>query len=616
MISSAEIVKKYIQFFKDRGHEQIANSPLVLQNDPTTLFTSSGMQPLVPYLLGEPHPQGTRLVNVQNCFRALDIEEVGDNRHDTFFRMLGNWSLGDYFKKEEIPWFWEFLTNELKLPKEKLYITVFEGRGDIPQDEEAVLLWKEILKNEGLNPEERIFYYSDKSNWWSRAGVPEKMPTGEPGGPSSEVFYEFTQVPHDPKFGKKCHPNCDCGRFMEIGNAVFMQYIKQEDGSFKPLPKNNIDFGGGLERLAAAVYDAPDIFMSDLYSNIIETIKKVTKKDYEDKYQAPMRIIADHLKASCYFIADTVLPSNKEQGYILRRLLRRTAVKMHQLNDGRLDVTAFKEICDAVLISEEVIDERTSLANHKDTIYEVITDEINRFSKTLERGLKEVEKNVENIDEKAFDLFQSYGFPFELLEEIVEEKGKTVNKERFQDQLRKHKEQSRTASAGKFRGGLADHQERTIMGHTATHLMHQALRDVLGNHVHQTGSNITTERIRFDFNYDQKLTDEQIKQVEDMVNEKIKDNLPVHFEMIPTEEAQKMGAIGLFMDTYGNTSKIYFIGDTTKSYKDAYSIEFCGGPHVESTKVLKNFKIFKQENLGKNQKRLYAIVDTELRHDV
>ncbi len=609
MISSAEIVKKYITFFKDRGHVQIPNSPLVLQNDPTTLFTSSGMQPLVPYLLGEPHPQGTRLVNVQNSIRTQDIEEVGDNRHTTFFRMLGNWSLGDYFKKEEIPWFWEFLTKELKLSKEKLYITVFSGIGDIPKDEEAVLIWNEVLKKEGLNPEERMYYYSDKSNWWSRSGIPANMPPGEPGGPSSEVFYEFTNVKHDTRYGEKCHPNCDCGRFMEIGNSVFMQYVKQEDGSFKPLPKNNIDFGGGLERLAAAIHNNPDVFTTDLYSPIISEIEKYSNKTYtEENNKAAMRVIADHIKAAAFLIIDTIRPSNKEHGYILRRLIRRAAVKMHHLGEG-ITPGSFSSLVDEVLRIEEQIDQKMSHEKNRTTVVQVIEEEMTRFEKTLDKGLHEVEKNVARLDEIAFDLYQSYGFPFEILEELAKQKGTKLDKEKFQQKLEDHKSQSRTASAGKFRGGLADHQERTIMGHTATHLLHQALRDVLGKHVHQTGSNITTERVRFDFNYEQKLTDDQLKQVEDIVNQKIRENLPVHYEMIPTEKAKNMGAIGLFEDTYAETSKIYFIGDTSKSYNNAYSIEFCGGPHVEHTSVIKNFKIIKQENLGGNQKRLYAVIN-------
>lgn len=608
MISSADIVKKYINFFKERGHSEITNAPLILQNDPTTLFTSSGMQPLVPYLLGEPHPQGTRLVNVQNCFRAVDIDEVGDNRHTTFFRMLGNWSLGDYFKKDEIPWLWEFLTKEMQLPKEKLYITVFEGISDIPKDEEAVSIWTEILQKEGLDPHDRIYYYSDKSNWWSRSGIPSKMPPGEPGGPSTEVFFEFSNIDHDPQYGEKCHPNCECGRFLEIANSVFMQYVKKQDGSFQPLPKNNIDFGGGLERLAAATIDNPDIFLTDLYQSIISAIENATHKKYENSGKAPMRIIADHLKAAVYLIINNITPANKEHGYILKRLLRRSSVKMHQLTGGRLSTDLFQPVIDAVFITEEPQDQRINTTVYKQLVKDVIDNEINRFAKTLDRGLKEVEKNLDRINDEAFNLYQSYGFPFEILEEIVKDKGKTVDKVKFYSQLKQHQEQSRMASAGKFRGGLADHQEQTIKGHTATHLLHQALRDVLGDHVYQTGSNITTERIRFDFNYDQKLTDEQLQKIENMVNAKIRENLPVHFEMLPTKKALEMGAIGLFEDTYADTSKIYFIGDTSGSYQDAYSIEFCGGPHVEHTNVLKNIKILKQENLGKNQKRLYAIV--------
>ena len=609
MISSSEIVKKYINFFKKQGHTQIANSPLVLQNDPTTLFTSSGMQPLVPYLLGEKHPEGKRLVNVQNAIRTQDIEEVGDNRHTTFFRMLGNWSLGDYFKKEEIPWLWTFLTKELNLPKEKLYITVFEGIGDIPKDIEAVEIWTEILKSEGMNPKERIYYYSDKSNWWSRSGIPSKMPIGEPGGPSTEVFYEFSNVAHDLRFGAKCHPNCDCGRYMEIANSVFMQYKKVEDGSFKSLPKNNIDFGGGLERMAAAVYDTPDVFNTDLYLPIIKSLEELTGKSYKDpKNKNHMRVIADHLKASVYLIIDNVTPSHKEHGYILRRLIRRCAVKIHSLNEGSLQTNLIDTLIKEILNLEEEIDEKIDKNTHFTLVKEVMSEEINRFSKTLVRGLKEVEKNLDNLENSAFELYQSYGFPLEILKEIATEKGKTLNDKLFYEQLQKHKDSSRSASAGKFRGGLADHQEKTIMGHTATHLLHQAIRDVLGDHVHQTGSNITTDRIRFDFNYDEKLTDEQINKIEKLVNEKITKNLPVHYEIIPTKKAKNLGAIGLFMETYGDMSKIYFIGDTSVSYKNAYSIEFCGGPHVQNTDILKSFKIMKQENLGKNQKRLYAIV--------
>lgn len=634
-MKAAELLNRYLSFFEARGHKRIANSPLVLVNDPTTLFTSSGMQALIPYLLGEEHPSGTRLVNVQNCIRSQDIDEVGNNRHTTFFRMLGNWSLGDYFKDEQLPWFFEFLTDNdkgLGLDPNHLYVTVFAGdeTNNIPKDTKSAAIWKKLFAEKGIEAKEvelgdeetgavkgmqdgRIFFYGVNKNWWSRSGVPANMPEGEPGGPDSEVFYDFG-TPHDPAYGKHCHPNCDCGRFIEIGNSVFMQYLKQKDGTFKELPKKNVDFGGGMERLAAAKNHNPDVFKTDLYANIIATIEEVSSRSYDDpSATAAMRIIADHLKAATFLMIDGVTPSNKEQGYVLRRLLRRAAVKMHQLHGGLTPVAGFQAICDAVLEKEAELDDRISRSKEREHIFPIMADELEKFGKTLERGLKELEKNIDRLDEIAFDLYQTHGFPFEIIEELAKERGKNVSKSRFEEALKKHRELSRTASAGMFKGGLADHQERTIMGHTATHLMHQALRDVLGSHVHQTGSNITTDRVRFDFNYETKLTDEQIKKVEDIVNEKIRENLPVHYELIETKKAHELGAIGLFMDTYGEKSKIYFIGgDNPHSDKaKAYSVEFCGGPHVDFTGELKSFKIIKQENLGKNQKRLYAVVNPE-----
>lgn len=625
-MKAEQILSRYLAFFEEREHKRIANAPLVLVNDPTTLFTSSGMQALIPYLLGEVHPSGKRLVNVQNCIRSQDIEEVGDNRHTTFFRMLGNWSLGDYFKKEQLPWFFEYLTNEEKglgLDPTRLYVTVFAGDNQIPRDEESIEIWQNLFKEKGLDAtviedaeekgmqDGRIFTYGVKKNWWSRAGVPENMPAGEPGGPDSEVFYDFG-TPHDPQYGEFCHPNCDCGRFMEIGNSVFMQYQKQEDGTFKELPQRNVDFGGGLERLAAAKNHNPDVFTTDLYTPIISTIEELTGKSYSDPTtQVHMRVIADHLKAATFLMTDGVVPSNKEQGYVLRRLLRRSVVKMHKLQGDLPPVASFEAIVDTVLQIEEKVDEKINRDKLRGKIFPLLDEELGKFAKSLEKGLKEFEKNIERLDDIAFDLYQTHGFPFEIIEELAIERGKTVNKDKFTEALNKHRDLSRTASAGMFRGGLADHSEKTIMGHTATHLLHQALRDVLGNTVHQSGSNITSERIRFDFNFDRKLTDEEMQRVEDTVNNKIKENLPVHFELIPTNEAYELGAIGLFMDTYGEKSKIYFIGDTSKSHKDAYSIEFCGGPHVDFTGVLKSFKIIKQENLGKSQKRLYAIVNQD-----
>ncbi|HVZ58742.1 MAG TPA: alanine--tRNA ligase [Patescibacteria group bacterium] len=625
-MKAEQILKRYLDFFEEQGHKRITNSPLVLVNDPTTLFTSSGMQALIPYLLGEPHAAGKRLVNVQNCIRSQDIDGVGDNRHTTFFRMLGNWSLGDYFKKEQLSWFFEFLTNNttgLGLDPERLYVTVFAGDDQIPRDEESISIWKDLFADKELTAEViddaetngmqdgRIFTFDVKKNWWSRSGVPAHMPAGEPGGPDSEVFYDFG-TPHDEQFGEHCHPNCDCGRFMEIGNSVFMQYQKQADGSFKELPQKNVDFGGGFERLAAAKNHNPDVFTTDLYDNIIATVEVVTGKSYADRtVQASMRIIADHLKAATFLMMDNVIPSNKEQGYVLRRLLRRAAVKMHQLHGSLPPVTDFQKIVDAVLETEERIDDRIQRDKARGQIFPLLDEELGKFAKSLEKGLRILEKTGKIDGKIAFDLYQTYGFPVEITAELVEQKGQEIDLEEFLKEVYKHRDLSRTASAGMFKGGLQDHSEKTIMGHTATHLLHQALRDVLGTHVHQSGSNITPERVRFDFNFDRKLSDEEIHQIENIVNEKIKENLPVHFEVIPTKEAHSIGAIGLFMDTYGEKSKIYFIGGDNPFDKNStnkpYSIEFCGGPHVNFTGELKSFKIIKQENLGKGMKRLYGV---------
>ncbi len=608
MLSSSEIIKKYISFFEKRGHKRIPNALLVPENDPTTLFTSSGMQPLVPYLLGEQHPQGKRLVNVQNCFRAQDIEEIGDNRHTTFFRMLGNWSLGDYFKKEQLPWFFEFLTKELGLPPEKLYVSVFEGNDIIPRDEESASIWKGLFENVGINPKDRLFYYGTEKNWWSRAGIPEKMPAGEPGGPDSEVFFDF-ETPHNPKFGKECHINCDCGRFMEIGNSVFMQYQKKPDGSFKELPKQNVDFGGGLERFIAASENKPDVFQTSLFSPIIETLKRETAKEYK-KHAREMRIIADHLIGASFMIGNNITPSNTEQGYILRRLIRRSF--------DNFDILSGKNIY-AILetLVTQYKDTDLILETHYEKIRYTITQEEQTYRKTQEKAKAyivkkypttaseqvktggELKGTTEISSEDAFILYSTHG----LSPSQIKSLGFRFDEQSFAQKMQQHQSLSRKGAAQKFAGGLADHQEKTIMGHTATHLLHQALRDVLGNTVHQTGSNITTDRIRFDFNHDQKLTDQQVKKVEEIVNKKIGENLPVHFEMMPLSDAKKIGAIGLFDEKYQDNVKIYFIGD-----KKPYSVEFCGGPHVDFTGRLKQVTIMKQENIGHGQRRIYAIV--------
>jgi alanyl-tRNA synthetase len=612
-MTASGILEKYIAFFENRGHKRTPNAPLVPINDPTTLFVGSGMQALIPYLLGEPHPQGNRLVNVQNCFRAQDIEEIGDNRHTTFFRMLGNWSLGDYFKQDQLSWIFEFLTNKkegLGLNPERLYVTVFAGNDQVGKDTESVAIWKELFKKVGIDAKEgeRIFTYGVEKNWWSRSGIPDKMPAGEPGGPDSEVFYDFEDENihnKSPWKDEQCHVNCDCGRYIEIANSVFMQYQKQKDGTFTELPKKNVDFGGGLERFLLAVEHQQDVFKTNLFTPIVKKIEEITNKSYSN-HPKEMRIIADHLTASSFLIADGVEPSNKDRGYVLRRLIRRAATQNYLLGNQE----SLSSVVDSIVNQYKHTDPK--LEDKKQIIKDVIAEEEKKFSVAYKVGKKVYEewiatgKGEKLPAETVFNLLQSHGVQFEIINEITKGHAEIDGAKTL---LKKHQDSSRTASAGMFKGGLADHSERTIMGHTATHLLHQALRDVLGNHVHQTGSNITTDRVRFDFNYDQRLSDEQINQVQKIVNDKIKANLPVHFELIDTEKAHKMGAIGLFMDTYGDKSKIYFIGDTSKSYNDAYSIEFCGGPHVDFTGVLKSFKIIKQENLGKNQKRLYGVVE-------
>ena len=575
-MKSADVRRKFIEFYKARGHAEVPSAPLVPENDPTTLFTSSGMQPLVPYLLGEPHPLGKRIVDSQKSFRAQDIEEVGDNRHTTFFEMLGNWSLGDYFKKEQLPWVWELLTKELGLAKEQLYVSVLKG------DEESVNIWKKL----GV-AEEKIFSYGVEKNWWSRSGEPDKMPTGEPGGPDSEVFYEFTQGKHDPKFGKECHPNCDCGRFLEIANSVFMQYRKRQDGSLEELPNKNVDFGGGLERLVAATEDTPDVFNTDLFLPIIETIERLSKKTYKDNARA-MRIVADHIKASVMMMADGVTPSNKMQGYVLRRLIRRAMVKMQQLGGHISDemITAVVDIYSGTEYFKSV-DIRF--------IKQAIAEEGEKFSKTLREGMK----NVETVS--PFDLYQTYGFPIEVTEELYKEKGLRLDREQFEKEKERHQELSRTAAKGMFKGGLADQSEKTTKLHTATHLLHAALRNILGDHIQQKGSNITAQRLRFDFAHPTKIPKEGkegLDAIEGLVNEKIKENLAVTFAVMDKEEALRSGAMAFFGERYAGKVKVYSVG--------SFSKEICGGPHVSFTGSLGRFTIIKEESAGWGVRRIYA----------
>ncbi len=566
-----ELRQKFFAFWESKGHVLIPSSSLVPENDPTTLFTGFGMQPLIPYLLGQPHPLGKRLVNIQKCFRGQDIEEVGDNRHDSFFEMMGNWSLGDYFKKDQLTWYLEFLTDVLGFPKGKLYVTCFEGNKEISKDTES----EEIWKNLGISQDHIKFYGVDK-NWWSRSGTPEQMPVGEIGGPDSEVFYDFGAPIHD-----GCHPNCNCGRFIEIGNSVFIQYQKQSDGSFKELPQKNVDFGGGLERTLAALNNDPDIFHTDLYTTLLHNIV------VENEYQS--RVVADHLKAAVFLIADGVIPSNKDRGYILRRLIRRAARFSESLDQVDGIINIYRELY-------------PQLVQKKEEIKETLRTEEKKFRQTLDRGLKEFAKISQKgsiSPQEAFYLYESLGFPYELTQEESQNKNiKIASRDEFDEEVKKHQGQSRTASAGTFKGGLADHSEIVTKYHTATHLLHAALRKILGDTVCQQGSNLTAERLRFDFSYSQKLTIEEIKKVEGLVNEQINRGLVQKTETMSFDEAIKSGALAFFKEKYPEKVTVYTFGD--------FSREVCGGPHVENTKTLGQFEILKEESVSSGIRRLYA----------
>lgn len=605
-MTAKELREKYFNFFIKRGHVLIPPAPLVPENDPTTLFTSSGMQPLVPYLLGQSHPSGKRLVDSQPSFRGQgildDTNEVGNTRHTTFFEMLGNWSLGDYFKKEQLRFFFTFLTDKdegLGLDPHKLYVTVFSGNEQVPKDLESIEIWKQLFLEKGIEAKEgeRIFSYGVDKNWWSRSGPPQQMPVGEIGGPDSEVFFDFGKE-HDSRFGQKCHPNCDCGRFLEIGNSVFIQYQKQTDGSFKELPQKNVDFGGGLERQLAAKGNDFDIFNTDLFADIIKEIEKDCGESYsEDKNKPAMRIIADHLKAATFLIKAGVIPSNKDRGYILRRLLRRAAIKMQSLGGGL--TPSFFLICESVLITYQDTD-YFDLDKDRSIISAVVEEEMGKFSQTLDRGLKEFQKLEDDQLNalNAFNLYQTYGFPVEVTEELFKQKGKILDRQEYEGIFKGHQELSKKTSVGMFRGGLADHSEQVVKYHTATHLLHSALRKVLGENVHQIGSNLTAERLRFDFTHPEKVTETEVKQIEEMINKQIEADVPVTMEVMGLEEARKKGALAFFEQKYGEKVKVYTIG--------GFSKEVCGGPHVKSTGEIGQIEIFKEEAVGTGKRRIYA----------
>jgi alanyl-tRNA synthetase len=630
MITKAnQIREEFINFYKKHGHQPIPPAPIVPINDPTTLFTNSGMQQLVPYLKGEKHPMGKRLVDAQPCFRAEDIEEVGDNRHITFFEMLGNWSLGEYFKKEQLPWFFEFLTGNLGLDEKRLYVSVFEGNQIAARDEESISIWKNLFKTnkepingeKGFNQNIKIYMYNAKKNWWSRAGVPENMPMGEIGGTTSEVFYDFgAHYKYHEKSEFKnqpCHINCDCGRFLEIGNSVFMEYEKQEDGSFKTLPSQNVDFGGGLERIVAAVNNNPDIFKTDLFSSIIDNLEKFSGRKYQDKNSYSFRIICDHIRGITYMLAQGLLPSNKQQGYFLRRLIRRSVIQGENL--GITD-NFLSELIEPTLS----ILQPTYLADVKQTenMKKSLSDEETKFRLTLNKGKFKLHKILETkdkltlkpryISELAFDFFQTHGLPFEIFVELIKKEVSSIDlyinevSTEFQKLKEKHASSSRTSSAGMFKGGLADKSIETTRLHTATHLLHKALRKILGSQVHQEGSHITARRLRFDFNYNQLLNKEQLKKIEAEVNSAIKNNYLVVRTIEAKERAVADGAMAFFKENYPDKVSVYTI--KLKNRKDWYSKELCGGPHVKSTGEIGKFKIIKQESIGTNIKRIYANV--------
>ncbi len=650
-MDAQEIRAAYLKFFEKRGHKVIPRAPLVPDNDPTTLFTGSGMQPLLPYLLGEKHPAGVRLTDSQTVIRVQDIEEVGDNRHDTFFEMLGNWSLGDYFKKEQIPWFWELLTEEIGLDPSKLFITLFIGdeKYNVPRDTDSAGIWKDVLgendikkieadmgsedaaAKRGMKPGEKIFFYDGSKNWWSRSGQPENMPAGEPGGPTTEIFYEFDFVEHDPSYGKNCHPNCDCGRFVEIGNSVFMEYLKTEKGIEK-LPKQNVDFGGGLERIAMAAINSPDVFKISIMWPIIEKLEEISGKNY-DSHTTAMRVIADHLRSATWLAVDGVTPSNKEQGYVMRRLLRRAIRFAFELG---VEQNFLQEV--VPVIAQLYEDDFPEVKAKKDDVIETLVREEKVFRQTLRKGLKEFQKTTKaftigvssigdgstigvstrNIDQLTgdliFKLYDTYGFPVELVKEEAFKRGITIANDAdktFEKLMKQQRERSQTATKGTFKGGLGGQTLQHKKYHTATHLMYQALRDVLGDHVVQRGSNITEERLRFDFSHPEKVTREQLDEVEKIVNQQIKKDLKVTWQEYPTKVAREdMGALGQFGDRYGDTVKVYkMIADGEQK---PFSFEICGGPHVDHTLQLvedgKTFKILKEESSSAGIRRIKAVL--------
>ena len=588
-MTAQELRTMYVNFFKERGHKEIASASLLPENDPTILFTTAGMHPLVPYLLGEKHPAGKRLTDVQKCVRTEDIDEVGDDTHCTFFEMLGNWSLGDYFKKESISMSFEFLTKYLNIPVERLAVTVFEGDELVPADEEAVGFWK----SHGLL-EEQIYRYGREDNWWG--------PTGQTGpcGPDTEIFYDMGK----PKCGPNCGPSCHCGKYVEIWNNVFMQFNKEADGSFTELAQKNVDTGMGLERVLTIFNGKTNVYDTELFQPVMKKLEEILAGEEKELSEREKRIICEHMRTTTFILGDPmkINPSNTEQGYILRRLIRRI-IRLFKKDDINKNY-----LCElAEILIDQYCPVYPELADNREFILEQLQKEYTLFSKTLDDGLKKAGRYLDNVkqgetlsSELAFKLYDTYGFPIEFTAELAEERGCKVDMDGFKKKFEEHQEKSRQGAAGKFAGGLADNNEQTARLHTATHLLNGALRKVLGNEVSQRGSNITSERLRFDFSFGRKVTKEELEQVEAIVNEAIQKNIDVLLEEMSPEQAYEEGAVGVFSGKYGDIVKVYTI--------PGYSKEICGGPHAKNTGELKCFKIKKEEASSAGVRRIKAVI--------
>ncbi|MHA1970291.1 MAG: alanine--tRNA ligase [Candidatus Thorarchaeota archaeon] len=586
-----ELRSIYLKFFKEKGHSVIASASLFPEDDPSVLFTSAGMHPLVPYLLGQTHPEGIRLTNFQKCIRTTDIEDVGDTTHLTFFEMLGNWSLGDYWKKEAITWSYEFLTSKkwLGFDPDKLSVTIFAGDVDSPRDDEAAEVWKSV----GI-PDERIYFLGKEDNWWIAGN-------SGPCGPCSEMFIEVNEIP---KCGPDCRPGCHCGHFVEVWNDVFMMYNKSEDGKYTPLKQQSIDTGMGVERTAAMLQGVPSVFDTEAFTPLIEKIKELSSmEEFSEEEDTQIRIIADHVRSAIMIMADDrqVGPSNVEQGYIVRRLLRKAIHSADRLNIG----TGFMiDLTDIVV--DMFKDVYKEVERNREFIVKNLKGEEDKFRKTLTKALRRFDRIFQESNtitgQDAFLLFTSFGLPLEMTRDLAEERGIAIDMEQFTKQFEEHREKSRTATQGKFKGGLADHSEEITKLHTATHLLQTALRKVLGNEVTQNGSNITDERLRFDFTFSRKLTPDEVEQVEEMINDVIAQDIAVEQSFMKYDDAIAKGALAFFKENYGEEVSVYNIGE--------FSLELCGGPHVESTAVLGKFRIAKQKKIGAGIVRIRAVLES------